>query len=95
MLPLVASQTRYPVLRLRRYRKGSADLGGDAVLGEVSVFFGGGLFSGRLPKDGTLPSINVTVLWYGLGRPVISSEIGSWSVFVLLGWHLVYGTIMK
>ena len=25
------------------------------------------------------------VLWYGLGRLVITSEIGNWSVFVLLG----------
>ena len=35
------------------------------------------------------------VLWYGLGRPVITSEIGNWSVFVLLGWRLVFGVIMK
>ena len=35
------------------------------------------------------------VLWYGLGRPVISSEIGSWSVFVLLRWLFVFGIIMK
>ena len=25
------------------------------------------------------------VLWYGLGNPVITSEVGKWSVFVLLG----------
>ena len=31
------------------------------------------------------------VLWYGLGRPVITSEIGNWSVFVLLGWRLYSG----
>ena len=35
------------------------------------------------------------VLWYGLGRPVITSEIGNWSVFVLLGWRFVFGIIMK
>ena len=35
------------------------------------------------------------VLWYGLGRPVIASEIGNWSVFVLLGWRFVFGTIIK
>ena len=34
-------------------------------------------------------------LWYGLGRPVITSEIGNWSVFVLLGWRFVFGIIMK
>ena len=27
--------------------------------------------------------------WYGLGRPVITSEIGNWSVFVLLGWPVI------
>ena len=37
----------------------------------------------------------VCVLWYGLGRPVISSEIGNWSVFVLLGWRFVLGNIIK
>ena len=35
------------------------------------------------------------VLWYGLGRPVITSDIGNWSVFVLLGWHFVVRVIMK
>ena len=35
------------------------------------------------------------VLWYGLGRPVITSEIGNWSVFVLLGWRFVFGIIIK
>ena len=35
------------------------------------------------------------VLWYGLGRPVITSEIGNWSVFVFLGWCFVFGIIMK
>ena len=35
------------------------------------------------------------VLWYGLGRPVITSEIGNWSVFVLFGWYFVFGIIMK
>ena len=28
--------------------------------------------------------------WYGLGRPVIASKIGNWSVFVLFGWRLVF-----
>ena len=36
-----------------------------------------------------------TVLWYALGRPVITSEIGNWSVFVLLGWRFVFGIIIK
>ena len=35
------------------------------------------------------------VLWYGLGRPVITSEIGNWSVFVLLGWRFLFGIVMK
>ena len=35
------------------------------------------------------------VLWYGLGRPVITPETGNWSVFVLLGWRFVFGIIMK
>ena len=35
------------------------------------------------------------VLWYGLGRPVITSKIGNWSVFVLLGWRFVFGIIMN
>ena len=35
------------------------------------------------------------VLWYGLRRPVITSEIGNWSVFVVLGWRLLFGIIMK
>ena len=42
------------------------------------------------------------LLWYGLGRPVITSEIGNWSVFVLsgwrfvlLGWRVVFGIVMK
>ena len=34
-------------------------------------------------------------LWYGLGRPEITSEIGNWSVFVLLGWRFVFGIIIK
>ena len=34
-------------------------------------------------------------LWYGLGRPVITSEIGNWSVFVLLGWRFEFGIIIK
>ena len=38
---------------------------------------------------------NSTVLWYGLGRPVITSEIGNWSVFVLLGWRFEFGFITK
>ena len=35
------------------------------------------------------------MLWYGLGRPVITSEIGNWSVFVLLGWRFVFEIIIK
>ena len=35
------------------------------------------------------------LLWYGLGRPVTTSEIGNWSVFVLLGWRFVFGIIIK
>ena len=35
------------------------------------------------------------MLWCGLGRPVITSEIGYWSVFVFLGWRFVFGIIMK
>ena len=36
------------------------------------------------------------LLWrYGLGRPVITSKIGHWSIFVLLGWRCVFGIIMK
>ena len=37
----------------------------------------------------------IILLWYGLGRPVITSEIGHWSVFVLSGWRFVFGIIMK
>ena len=29
------------------------------------------------------------------GRPVITSEIGNWSVFLLLGWRLVFWIIIK
>ena len=36
-----------------------------------------------------------SLLWYGLGRPVITPKIGNWSVFVLLGWRFVLGIIMK
>ena len=35
------------------------------------------------------------VLWYGLGRPVITSKIGNWSVWVLIGWRFVFGIIMR
>ena len=35
------------------------------------------------------------MLWYVLGRPVITSEIGIWSIFVLFGWRFVFGIIMK
>ena len=35
------------------------------------------------------------VLWYGLGRPEITSEIGNSSDFVLLEWPFVLGIIMK
>ena len=33
----------------------------------------------------------VATVMYGLGRPVITSEIGNWSVLVLLGWRLYSG----
>ena len=42
-----------------------------------------------------LVEILIALLWYGLGRPVITSEIGNWSVFVLFGWYFVFGIIMK
>ena len=35
------------------------------------------------------------LLWYGLERPVITSKMGNWSVFVLLGWRFVFGIIMR
>ena len=35
------------------------------------------------------------MLWYGLGRPVITPKIGHWSVFVLFGWRFVFGIIMR
>ena len=35
------------------------------------------------------------VLVLCLGRPVIISEIGNWSVFVLLGWRFGFGIIIK
>ena len=35
------------------------------------------------------------VLWYGLGRPVVTSKVGSWLVFVLFGWRFVFGIIMR
>ena len=35
------------------------------------------------------------VLKYGLGRPVITSKIGTWFVFILFGWCFVFGMIMK
>ena len=38
---------------------------------------------------------NASMLWYCLGRPVITLEIGNWSVLVLLGWRFVFGIIIK
>ena len=35
------------------------------------------------------------MLWYGLGRPVVTSEIGNWSVFRLLGRRFVFGIVIK
>ena len=35
------------------------------------------------------------VLRYGLGRPVVTPNIGNWSIFVLLGWRFVFGIMMK
>ena len=32
---------------------------------------------------------------YGLGRPVVTPNIGNWSIFVLLGWRFVFGIMMK
>ena len=40
-------------------------------------------------------AVSGRLLWYGLGRPVVTSEIGNWSVFVLLGWRFVFGIIIK
>ena len=34
------------------------------------------------------------MLWYGLGRPVITPKIGNWFVFILFGWRFVFGIIM-
>ena len=31
------------------------------------------------------------LFWYGVGRPVITSEVGNWSVFVLIGCVLYSG----
>ena len=46
-------------------------------------------------QDALIIARNRKVLWYGLGRPVITSEIGHWFVFVLLlGWRFVFGIIM-
>ena len=42
-----------------------------------------------------LVSFSAQVLWYGLEKPVITSGIGNWSVFVLFGWRFVFGIIMK
>ena len=50
----------------------------------------------RCPVNrGFAPAVKCYCLWYGLGKPVITSETGNWSVFVLLGWRLVFGIIMK
>ena len=35
------------------------------------------------------------MLWYGLGRAVITSEIYNWSAFVVLGWRFVFGIIIE
>ena len=35
------------------------------------------------------------VLLSSLGRPVSTTEIGNWSVFVLFGWRFLLGIIMK
>ena len=42
-----------------------------------------------------LVEILIALLWYGLGRPVITSEIDHCSVFVSLGWRFVFGITMK
>ena len=41
------------------------------------------------------PCTTYILLWYGVGRPAITSEIGNLFVFVLLGWSFVFGIIMK
>ena len=35
------------------------------------------------------------VLWYGLGRPVVTSKVGSWLVFVLFGWRFVFTIVTR
>ena len=45
--------------------------------------------------DGEGSGCGGRLLWYDLGWPVITSEIGNWSVFVLLGWRFVFEIIMK
>ena len=35
------------------------------------------------------------MLWYGLERPAITTEIDNWSFFELLGWRFVFGIIIK
>ena len=35
------------------------------------------------------------VIWYSLGRPVVTPKTGNWSVFVLFGWRFVFGMVMK
>ena len=62
------------------------------------TYVGATPFSTYFRLNTYLPGICFTcliLLWYGLGRPVITSEIGNWSVFVLFGWRLVFGIIMK
>ena len=49
----------------------------------------------RNPQGKRFLTFVYLMLWYGLGRPVITSEIGNWSVFVLLGWRFVFGIIIK
>ena len=46
-------------------------------------------------RFGTTADTYEYLLWYALGRPVITSKIGNWSVFVLCGWRFVFGIIMR
>ena len=40
-------------------------------------------------------AVSGRLLWYGLARSVVTSEIGNWSVFVSVGWRFVFGIIIK
>ena len=65
----------------------------NVMLNIISTLYAGYIVSVHRMVVGNRPVD--PVLWYGLGRPVITSEIGHRSVFVLLGWRFVFGIIMK